>query len=159
MCKYWMRNTWSLVYVSFSYANLTDSYSLSFLRVYYDPDTFRVFPYLTAIIDVEDGIVKGIAWDDACVFCNKRSCLDNMFDFDGNSAAERGVNQPSRGCYVNAGQCNQEPDKCNLTLYVVWTGTDTNGDVFQSSSNRFSAFPPARLQDRFSFPELQLPGF
>ena len=43
---------------------------LSFLRVYFDPKESRVFPFLTAVIDVSSGIVQGIAWDNACVFCN-----------------------------------------------------------------------------------------
>lgn len=43
--------------------------ALSFIRRYYDESEGKIYPYLTAILDVRDGVVVGIAWDDACVFC------------------------------------------------------------------------------------------
>lgn len=140
---------------------------LSFLRVYFDPigsdDASRVFPFLTAVVDVKDGIVSGIAWDDACVFCNKARCLENMYNFDGQLASELNIKSPSKGCYYTEEECNkihaEGGTDCDITLYVVWTGTDVDGKSFQSSGNRFSAFPPARLQDRLlnqlpSFPDI-----
>lgn len=124
---------------------------LSFLRVYFDPKETRVFPFLTAVIDVSSGIVQGIAWDNACVFCNKQRCLENMYNFDGVSASALGVSAPSKGCYFTEQECNKIHEnggtQCDVTLYVVWTGTDQDGRTFQSSGKRFSAFPPARLQD------------
>src|SRR5210317_2452400 len=41
--------------------------ALSFQRRYFDATTNFIFPYLTIIVDVVDGVVRGIAWDDACV--------------------------------------------------------------------------------------------
>ena len=124
---------------------------LSFLRVYFDPKESRVFPFLTAVVDVTNGIVKGVAWDNACVFCNKQRCVENMYNFDGILASELGINSPSKGCYFSQEECNKihklNGTDCDVTLYVVWTGTDKNGRSFQSSGKRFSAFPPARLQD------------
>eukprot|EP00542_Grammatophora_oceanica_P019166 CAMPEP_0194027284 /NCGR_PEP_ID=MMETSP0009_2-20130614/1457_1 /TAXON_ID=210454 /ORGANISM="Grammatophora oceanica, Strain CCMP 410" /LENGTH=272 /DNA_ID=CAMNT_0038666297 /DNA_START=45 /DNA_END=863 /DNA_ORIENTATION=+ len=137
---------------------------LSFVRIYYDPDAGRIFPYLTAIIDVQKGVVQGIAWDDACVFCNKGRCVDNMYDFNGNSAASLGVNQPSTGCFLTNEECGEIASEgtgreCDLQLYVVWTGSDKDGKAFQSSPNRFSAFPPGRLQDRILNNLPDLPNF
>lgn len=127
---------------------------LSWLRVYWDQETNRIFPFLTAIIDVKNGVVQGIAWDDACVFCGKSRCLENTFDFDGNSADERKSGAPSKGCYYTKKECDTIEEgsdvQCDILLYVVWTGTDSNGDALLSSANRFSAFPPGRLQDRIS---------
>lgn len=133
---------------------------LSFLRVYYDPAEYRIFPFLTAVVDVENGIVLGVAWDDACVFCSKSRCMENMYNFDGVSASELGVKSPSKGCYFTQEECNkihaEGGTDCDVTLYVVWTGSDKDGKSFQSSGKRFSAFPPGKLQDRLLN---QLPSF
>jgi hypothetical protein len=127
---------------------------LSWLRVYWDQDANRLFPFLTAIIDLDNGRVTGIAWDDSCVFCSGGRCVENTYDFDGNSADERRSGAPSKGCYFVSEECNtiqadasNEVD-CNVLLYVVWTGTDVDGKAMQSSANRFSNFSPAKLQDR-----------
>jgi hypothetical protein len=36
--------------------------------------------------------------------------------------------------------CAETPEECDLKLYVVWTGTDANGNYFQSAGLRFSRF-------------------
>ena len=38
---------------------------------------------------------------------------------------------------------------CDLTIYVVWTGTDEKDKYLTSSNNRFSAFQPKQIQDFF----------
>lgn len=140
---------------------------LSFLRVYYDPEDDRVFPFLTAIVDVDKGRVKGIAWDNSCVFCSPDRCLENTYDFDGNLRLDLG--SQSKGCYVGKrecdvlhqnksdscnefGQCFEEgcncDSECDIRVFVVWTGTDIDNNVFQSSASRFSAFPAQNIQDR-----------
>ena len=45
---------------------------------------------------------------------------------------------------------------CDLLLYVVWTGTDSQGKDFRSSAYRFSAFPAQSWLDRLS---QNLPSF
>lgn len=127
-------------------------YSLSFLRVYYDPKKGRIFPFLTAIIDVTNGVVQGIAWDNACVFCSSDLCIENTYNFAGQPATD--LEGQSMGCYLEKATCNAMQPKggtdCDIKLFVVWTGTDVKGEVFQSSGNRFSAFPPAKIQDRIN---------
>lgn len=145
--------------------------SLSFLRVYYDPIDGRIFPFLTAIVDVEGGIVKGIAWDNACVFCSPDKCLENTYNFDGVLQSQESLAGQSMGCYIpkqecdnaqvqkkktctSSGKCREGESECkcendcDVRVYVVWTGSDVDGKPFQSSSSRFSAFPAQRLQDR-----------
>lgn len=125
--------------------------SLSFLRRYYDRTSNRIYPYLTAIIDVKDGVVRGIAWDDACIFCEMSECPANTYNFDGSVATAEQIGQPVNGCYLNYAQCAgfrmDGSHQCDLKLFVVWTGTDVNGDVLLSSDTRFSMFPPNRIQE------------
>mmetsp|Transcript_24314 Transcript_24314/g.30584 ORF Transcript_24314/g.30584 Transcript_24314/m.30584 type:complete len:239 (+) Transcript_24314:120-836(+) len=120
---------------------------LSFQRKYYDKN-FGIFPHLTAIIDVKDGIVQGIAWDDACVFCGNDLCKENTYRFDGSPASLR---EPTKGCYIPISDCdaihNNGGDKCNLKIHVVWTGTDVDGKYLTSSNKRFSLFQPKQIQD------------
>ncbi len=126
--------------------------ALSFQRRYYDATTNFIFPYLTIIVDVVDGVVRGIAWDDACVFCEKRQCIPNTYNFDGTEASSEQASQPTNGCYLTKSICEvfqaAKNDICDLKLYVVWTGTDVNGNVLMSSDTRFSAFPPNRVQEK-----------
>lgn len=121
------------------------------MRRYYDKTNGRIYPYLTAIIDVEDGVVRGITWDDACVFCEKKKCLANTYNFDGTAATFDAVRQPVDGCYFTEAECNgfvlDKSNTCNLKLHAVWTGTDVNGKVLLSSDSRFSMFPPNRVQE------------
>mmetsp|Transcript_17126 Transcript_17126/g.20903 ORF Transcript_17126/g.20903 Transcript_17126/m.20903 type:complete len:253 (+) Transcript_17126:84-842(+) len=123
--------------------------SLSFLRKYYDT-TYGIFPHLTAIIDVKNGVAQGIAWDDACVFCSLDVCKENTYNFDGTAAA---LTEPTKGCYLDKSRCDQIHEsggtQCDLTIYVVWTGTDASGTYLTSSNNRFSSFQPKQIQDQF----------
>eukprot|EP00804_Cyclotella_cryptica_P014456 CCRYP_004784-RB/>CCRYP_004784-RB protein AED:0.32 eAED:0.32 QI:669/1/1/1/0.5/0.66/3/606/213 len=125
--------------------------SLSFLRRYYDTTSQKVYPYLTAIIDVRDGVISGIAWDDACIFCEHSRCLPNAYNFDGSVATNEQISQPTDGCYFTRDECvalhSGGADDCDLKLYVVWTGTAVGGKVLLSSDSRFSAFPPNRIQE------------
>lgn len=94
--------------------------------------------------------MQGIAWDDACIFCGNDRCKQNTYRFDGSPASLR---EPTKGCYLTKEQCtsihaNKGTD-CDLTINVVWTGTDRNGRYLTSSTNRFSAFQPKQIQDYF----------
>jgi hypothetical protein len=107
----------------------SSQYALSFLRLYIDREQNFIFPHLTAIIDVKDGVVKGIAWDDACLFCSSNRCEENTYDFYGN---QKKLDDPTKGCYFTKEQCDdmsatKNGNECDLTLYTVWTGTDKNG--------------------------------
>lgn len=125
-----------------------------FLRVYYDAVEARVFPYLTAIIDVDKGMVRGVTWDDSCVFCSSDKCPEITYDFNGAQQTQATSGQPTKGCEVTEDECNvlqsEGETLCDLTIYVVWTGTDSKGVAFQSSASRFSRFPPQELRNRVS---------
>jgi hypothetical protein len=144
---------------------------LSFLRLYYDPNATnptgslgRVYPHLTAIINVNDGIVTGITWDDGCVFCNQATYCDEItYNYNGISQTQATSGQPTGGCYVERQNCDANAGSstaCDLLLYVVWTGSDVEGRALLSSANRFSAFPTQQIQDRLlnNLPEFSVPS-
>lgn len=134
--------------------------TLSFQRIFYTPTsgTGRVYPYLTAIIDVKDGVVIGITWDDSCLFCGKDVCFENTYDYNGNLGNQETFGQPTKGCYVTQEECTKSmaeaaADKtvkplCDILVYFVWTGTDADGKALQSSAFRFSSFPEQEIKNR-----------
>lgn len=110
-----------------------------------------MYPFLTAIIDVDKGDVVGITWDDACVFCEMSECQMNTYNFDGSVATAEQAKQPVEGCYLTREQClgfaASGSTQCDLKLYVVWTGTDADGNALLSSDSRFSMFPRNRIEE------------
>jgi hypothetical protein len=145
--------------------NLHSTLSLSFQRVFFDPNkgSGRVFPYLTAIIDLKKGIVNGITWDDACLFCSDDLCLENTYDFNGNPGTQAEFGQPTRGCFITQLECAafmlEKDPRCDITVHVVWTGDDADGRAMQSSAFRFSAFPEQELANRFADSLPEIPDF
>lgn len=122
--------------------------ALSFQKQYYNGND-KVYPYLTAIITVEQGNVTGITWDNACVFCKSDECENNTYNYNGEIVTEEEAQQQVGSCFTTVEECKtSEKAECDLMLYVVWTGTDANGRDFVSSANRFSAFPAQSWGDR-----------
>lgn len=121
--------------------------ALSYIRMYYNNDGGKIYPYLTAILDVVDGEVIGIGWDNACMFCDSDRCEENTYDFSGKLANVG--NEQDKGCYYTRKECEKlekEGSKsCDLNIYFVWTGTDKEGRPLHSSGSRWSAFPPANI--------------
>ncbi|CAB9506188.1 expressed unknown protein [Seminavis robusta] len=60
--------------------------ALSDQRLWFDNNKSLLFPYLSAIIKVNQGVVEQISWANDCLFCsgNEGQCQDNLYDFDGN---------------------------------------------------------------------------
>ena len=137
--------------------------ALSFLRVWMQGEKdygdvkegkYKVYPHLTAIIDVKDGLVRGITWDDACVFCSGFDCDEITVNFEGVMQNKDTAGQLTRGCGNTLTDCSEKHANggtdCDLVLYVVWTGTDVDGKALLSSASRFSAFPAQELQNRLT---------
>lgn len=130
--------------------------SLSFLRLFYDASSKKVYPFLTAIISVEKGRVTGITWDDACIFCGglKEACEEDTYNFNGQQVTKDKAGQETKACFLTTDQCNEasktNSTACDVTVYVVWSGTDAGGKALQSQAYRFSEFPPQELTDRLT---------
>jgi hypothetical protein len=127
----------------------------SLVRLYYNALQQRVYPYFTAIFDVKKGVVDRVTWDDACVFCGGLGkCVETTYDFNGQPQTQSSAKQSTKSCFLTLDACTallaKDPTStaCDLTLYVVWTGTDGNGQALQSHAYRFSTFPPQELADR-----------
>jgi hypothetical protein len=125
---------------------ITSQDHLSYLRRYFDNELGRIYPYLTAIINVKDGDVIGISWDDSCEFCGSDTCAENTVDFNGVQVTEESSGQPTKGCYMTQEECNalavverndlgDNPIICEVVVNVVWTGTDSTGKSFQSDGS------------------------
>ena len=127
--------------------------SVSFQKLYYDDAGAKIYPHLTAIIDVKDGEVIGITWDDGCIFCKDSNCGKNTYKFDG---LEADLPTPTGGCGKDKSVCDEgisnQKTECDIAFHVVWTGTDASGTPFQSSAYRFSAFPTQDFIDSLNIP-------
>ena len=132
-----------LPFVSLSVQSNT---TLSFIRRWYDQERQLIFPYLTAIINVRQGIIQGISWDSVCgIFCAAGStrCMEDTFYYNGTAATE--ISEPTTGCWYYKSECDKiyETDGtlCDVRINAVWSGTDANGVALTSFNSRFSAFP------------------
>lgn len=125
----------------------------SFLRLYHEftaAGASRIFPHLTVNIDVEKGRVRGVTWDDACLFCGGFECVPITYNYAGVIQNETTAGQPVGGCHITTEECLTKPAVCDLLLYVVWSGTDSKGIAFQSAASRFSMFPAQDLRNRLT---------
>lgn len=113
--------------------------------------TVYVWPLLTAVVHVVDGRVDALTWDDGCFFCDANGdlCKFNAMD----PSLYKLYPEPEfRGCAETVTSCSTEDESnsCDLKLYVVWTGTDANGDFFRSAGLRFSRFRSFGLSSLYS---------
>ena len=110
------------------------------------------FTYLTAVVNVEKGVVKSISWDDGCLTCLPGSCEQNsvvtkngtvelISETDPVYKAYRGSN-----CVESANACDKEGKNCDLTIFLVWEGSDRKGRVFHSANVRLSRFQSGSLE-------------
>lgn len=92
--------------------------------------------------------MRGISWDNACIFCREARCIENTYNFAG---VIQDLKEPTGGCYFTKDECDKIKEKngtqCDLNLYVVWTGTDKDGTLLTSSNMRFSLFNPKQVRD------------
>jgi hypothetical protein len=126
------------------------TYSTAALKLYAytgSDGTRRYLPTYTAIIALNQGVPQSISFDEGCVFCGSLSpqCVSSGVAVD----AAHPVPSYETNCYMSESECTPTPglngtaadsNSCDLTLYVVWTGSDADGTMTTSSSRRFSRF-------------------
>lgn len=106
------------------------------------------FPLLVAIVIVDHGTVKNIVWDNTCAWCSSSHCLANTVDYN-----DKAVNGDGENCYLNDASCAKTTSDgtktsnalCELTVYIVWHGTDSTGTNFESAAARFSRWSAYQL--------------
>jgi hypothetical protein len=123
-----------------------------------------VFPVLTAVISVKLGEVIGITWDDGCHFCADTGdmCVSNIFTLPKTSfnstvkvsdtaLKKLSLDGEGKNCKVGVDRCTgSNGGECDLKVYVVWTGTDAQGNYLKSASLRFSRFAQYSIKDMYA---------
>ena len=116
-----------------------------------------VFPIITAVITADRGTVTDVYWDDGCYLCaddgntaeSSMGCMPNAYTLQGKATTV--ADGLGKDCGLTRDKCLTKSDTfCDLNLYVVWTGTDMNGNYFRSAGKRFSRFREYAMPSLFS---------
>ena len=113
----------------------------------------RVAPVVTLVVQVNRGVVESVIWDDGCFGVCPRdpnadtTCMRNAFSLTNDSAIQT-IPDLGEDCASTKKTCDASgPNGCDLTVYVVWTGIDSNGNYFSSAGRRPSRFTQFGLSD------------
>ena len=90
-----------------------------------------VVPFHTIIINLNNGVIDDISFDDDCSLCGNDYCVD------GNCAQE--VSKCTSQSLYDATNTASLTD-CDFKVYVSWSGTDADGVYLSSSGRRLSQF-------------------
>jgi hypothetical protein len=91
-------------------------------RFYKKEDVELYVPLLSAVVNLDQGNVTSVVWDDTCAQCDDADCVDG------------------KACGTSSSSCGGE---CDIRIYLVWSGKDANGEYSTSRSfmpSRFQAF-------------------
>ena len=124
--------------------------ALSSYRLFSKTENGKIFfNTMTAIIVADHGVVKNILWDDGCYGCSS-SCGDNSYSL--NEDTQANPTQKSENCYIRQSECDSQSGNCDLQLYIVWSGSDSSGQVFHSSNLRRSRFQYGNFESNLQMP-------
>lgn len=107
------------------------------------------FTFMTAVITAEKGVIKSIDWDNGCYSC--MTCEENsVLEEDGNVSLITNKSPyyrayQGKNCVVKREECDNNTN-CDLTIYLVWSGSDIDGRVFQSANLRMSRFQSGSIE-------------
>lgn len=128
---------------------------------------YYVFPTYTVILHVIQGKVERITFDEECL-CSEQSTSESICLENSNRIIKSYINNTNninnstnsissaipKSCAIPITSCVYQPTKdyayantCDLQLFFVWSGTDSEQQFFTSSAKRFSRFRawPAQL--------------
>lgn len=115
--------------------------------------TARFAPVVTLVVQVNRGVVESVIWDDGCFgVCpnnpnSATTCMQNSFSLTNNTPIAT-IPDLGQDCASTKAKCDSSsPGSCDLTVYVVWTGIDANGNYFSSAGRRPSRFTQFGLGD------------
>lgn len=108
----------------------------------------KTFNVITAIVIVDKGDIIDITYDDGCFFCDPNDdtvCLLDTFSQNPPSIIQ---DEDYKNCGLDVSTCDSS--NCDLNFYVVWTGTDANGEFMRSAGMRFSRFRSFGVEGLYS---------
>lgn len=85
--------------------------------------TRYVIPFATAIVELDNGRIQRIYWDEGCFTCqqDREACYEEI-------------------CGVPYSDCQSGSVDCDIKIYLAWSGTDSNGRYLLSSGKVLSRF-------------------
>ncbi|CAD7971075.1 unnamed protein product [Amoebophrya sp. A120] len=105
-------------------------------------------PFVSLVINIEDGNIKSLVFDNICPNCSDNQCLPSQQHLDADYAPVGSPRSSSKTCSLETAVLQQAQD---FKIFVTWAGTDKNGRHCKSSAFRFSRFAGATLSDMWSF--------
>lgn len=139
------------------------SYQRAYRQIVGSGDSARgiTFPLQMVIINVDVGEVKSVVWDDTCNWCSHSSCAQNTYDYEPTAV----ITKEGKNCFVDDTQCLYEDinnttnkeltvtrDLCTINVYIVWTGTDKDGNNLMSGAERFSLIKKWQMENGYIDP-------
>ncbi|CAD8079546.1 unnamed protein product [Paramecium sonneborni] len=100
----------------------------------------NVYPIYSLVINMQDGNVTDLIWDNGC-WDSSMECSDYNVT---NSKGE--IFSDSNNYYK---ECTKEVD-CDAKFYISFIGTDASGNYMESAGKRISRFRQYAISDMFS---------
>jgi len=88
-------------------------------------------------IEMEEGIIKRLYWDDGCTACPETKCLES-------GCSSLITSDISPACH-DPHSLKEDPYRCGIKIYVAWKGTDQDNHTLESYGSL-----PSRFQ-KYSF--------
>jgi len=84
---------------------------------------------------MEEGVMKELFWDDSCVSCIGKNCLED-------SCSTNFITDLRPACQ-DSQALEEDPYRCGIKIYVAWMGTDRDGrslTTYTSVPSRFQKY-------------------
>ncbi|CAD7958410.1 unnamed protein product [Amoebophrya sp. A25] len=108
----------------------------------------KIVPFVSLVINVSEGAVKSLVWDNLCPNCSDDACLRSQTALDEKYEPTGEARDVSKTCSQDTSGLEQAHD---FKIFLTWAGTDVNGRHCKSSAFRFSRFAGSTLSDMYRF--------
>jgi len=104
-----------------------------------------VYPFLTAIVTINAGVIERVQWNSGCTTCSPSSADVCVPDQSGVKCSK--LEPPADLCYDCAIQKSEcaTAEQCVPRIYVAWIGTDAKGNPCTSAGKVISRFRGSSL--------------